>query len=98
MELIEYRGFNNKFIGLAKENEQYFIIYGKIGPVKLSMTDDEIFAYGLKGIKIGSFTTDQKYELSIPFVPGLNNNSIIFIQHADKRIYKTCCEILENIL
>lgn len=98
MEIIEYRGFNNKFIGLAKENEQYFMIYGKTGSVKLSFTNDEIFTYGLKGNKIGSFTTDQKYELNIPFVPNLNNNSVIFIQQVDKRMYKTCCEILENVL
>jgi len=98
MEIIEYRGFNNKFIGLAKENEQYFMIYGKTGPVKLSCTNDEIFAYGLRDNKIGSFITDQKYELNIPFVSNLNNNSVIIIKHADKQIYKTCCEILENIL
>lgn len=98
MELIEYRGFNNIFIGLAKENEQYFMIYGRTGLVTLSLANDEIFAYGLRGNKIGSFTTDQKYELNIPFVSNLNNNSVIVIQHADKRLYKTCCEILENIL
>lgn len=97
MELIEYRGFNNKFIGLAKEDNKYFIIYGKTGPAELSMTDDKVYAYGLKSqVTIGEFTINKEYGINIPFVTN-QNNKLVVISQCDKSVYKTCCEILENL-
>lgn len=94
MEFIEYRGFKNIFIGLAQEDEKYFIIYGQTNPAQLCITDtkEEIYA---KGYRINSFITDKHYEINIPFIP--NNITIHMVNITNKQTYKVLSQILEDL-
>ena len=98
MELIEYRGFSNIFIGLSKEGEQYYVIYGRTGPAEISFIEEDEAAIDERNDKIFSFCKEKRMDLNVPFIQ--NNRGIITtvasIPH--KSAYYTIINILESLL
>lgn len=98
MKLIEYRGFDNIFIGLSKEGEQYFVIYGRTGPAEINCTEEDIDVMGERGDKVLRFCREQRIDLNVPFIQ--NNRgaitNIASIPH--KSVYYTIINILESLL
>ena len=98
MELIEYRGFKNLFIGLAKYNkDQYCIIYGKTEDPIISLSEDNIEVTGRYNEKLINFCKEKSLDINIPFIPNhgaLSNIQII----SNKNEYYTILSVLETLL
>lgn len=98
MELIEYRGFKNIFIGLAKYNkDQYCIIYGKTEDPIISLSEDNIEITGGYNEKLINFCKEKYLDMNISFIPNhgtLSNMQLI----SNKNEYYTILSILENLL
>lgn len=71
MELIEYRGFKNIFIGLAKYNkDQYCVIYGKTKDPIINLSEDNIEVTGGYGNKtLIDFCKEKYLDMNISFIP-----------------------------
>lgn len=98
MELIEYRGFKNIFIGLAKYNkDQYCIIYGKTEDPIISLSEDNIEVTGRYNEKLINFCKEKYLDMNISFIP--NHGTLSNIQLISNKIeYYTILSILENLL
>ena len=98
MELIEYRGFKNIFIGLAKYNKnQYCIIYGKTEDPIISLSKDSIEVTGGYNEKLINFCKEKYLDMNISFIP--NHGTLSNIQLISNKIeYYTILSILENLL
>lgn len=98
MELIEYRGIKNIFIGLAKYNkEQYCIIYGKTGTPTIDLSEDNEEIIGGYNEKLINFCKEKSLDINIPFIPNhgaLSNIQII----SNKNEYYTILSVLEALL
>lgn len=96
MKLIEYRGFKNVFVGLAQEDNNYFIIYGRTTSPTISFTE-ETKTITYDSIPIGTIPINNQCTIDITFIT--NNNTLINIQAIkDKTIYYTLVNILEKML
>ena len=99
MELIEYRGFKNIFIGLAKYNkDQYCIIYGKTGTPNINFTEENVDITGLYKNKILTFCKERNLDVNIPFILNNHNNLYNIQLISNKNEYYTILSILENLL
>ena len=99
MELIEYRGFKNIFIGLAKyDKDQYCIIYGKTKDPIISLSEGNIeVTGGWHNEKLINFRTEKSLDINISFIS--NHGTLYNIQTiSDKNEYYTILSILENLL
>ena len=98
MELIEYRGFKNIFIGLAKyDKDQYCIIYGKTEDPIISLSEDNIEVTGRYNEKLINFCKEKYLDMNISFIP--NHGTLSNIQLiSNKNEYYTILSILENLL
>lgn len=98
MELIEYRGFKNIFIGLAKyDKDQYCIIYGKTKDPIISLSEDNIEVTGRYNEKLINFCKEKYLDMNISFIP--NHGTLSNIQLISNKIeYYTILSILENLL
>lgn len=98
MKLIEYRGFKNIFIGLAKYNkDQYCIIYGKTEDPIISLSEDNIEVTGRYNEKLINFCKEKYLDMNISFIP--NHGTLSNIQLISNKIeYYTILSILENLL
>lgn len=98
MEFIEFRGFKNIFIGLAKYNEQYCLVYGKIGKAKINQSEENVDVFGAYNEKILNFCKNKQLTIDIPFIPtehgALTNIQLI----SDKNEYYTVLSVLETLL
>ena len=99
MEFIEFRGFKNIFIGLAKYNdEQYCLVYGKIGTAKINHSEENVDILGAHNEKILNFCRNKQLTIDIPFIPtrhgALTNIQLI----SDKNEYYTVLSVLETLL
>ena len=98
MELIEYRGFKNIFIGLAKYNkDQYCIIYGKTEDPVISLSEDNIEVTNGYNEKLINFCKEKYLDMNISFIPNhgtLSNIQII----SNKNEYYTILSVLETLL
>ena len=98
MELIEYRGFKNIFIGLAKNDKnQYCIIYGKTKDPIISLSEGNIEVTGGYNQKLINFCIEKSLDMNISFIS--NHGTLYNIQTiSDKNEYYTILSILENLL
>lgn len=99
MELIEYRGFKNIFIGLAKYNkDQYCIIYGKTENPIINLSEENIeITGGYHNKKLIDFCKEKHLDINILFIP--NHGTLSNIQLiSNKNEYYTILSILENLL
>lgn len=98
MELIEYRGFKNIFIGLAKyDKEQYCIIYGKTEDPIISISEDNQNVIGGYNEKLINFCKEKFLDINISFIPNhgtLSNIQVI----SNKNEYYTILSVLETLL
>lgn len=95
-DLIEYRGFKNIFIGLYKEKNDYYIIYGKTTMPSLSVeeyTQDVYFHFS----KVYSFTSSKDVMIQIPFINN-KNSYVTVINIKDRSAYDTLVKALEELL
>lgn len=98
MKLIEYHGFKNIFIGLAKYNkDQYCIIYGKTEDPIISLSEDNVEVTGGYNEKLINFCKEKYLDMNISFIP--NHGTLSNIQLISNKIeYYTILSILENLL
>lgn len=98
MELIEYRGFDNIFIGLSKEGEQYYVIYGRTGPAEINCIEEDADVMGGRGDKVLRFCRERRIDLNVPFIQN-NRGAITNISSIPhKSVYYTIINILESLL
>lgn len=99
MELIEYRGFKNIFIGLAKNDEdQYCLIYGKTGTPNINFTEASVDITGPYENKILTFCKERNLDVNIPFIPNDHNNLYNVQLISNKNEYYIILSILETLL
>lgn len=98
MEFIEYRGFKNRFIGLAQEKNKYYIIYGHTGMPNLTYDtecSDIKFYYNLTT----NFITNMDAKINIPFICRDKNNTLFYcISIQNKESYNEILSVVENLL
>jgi len=97
MEFIEFRGFKNIFIGLAKDEKLYYLVYGKIGATKINYSEESINIVDGKN-KILNFCKDKQLNIEIPFIPTKHGALTNIQQISDKNEYYTVLSVLETLL
>ena len=98
MDILEYRGFKNIFIGLVKWKDKYCIVYGKTGPAQISSSDEKIDVFGgITNSKLLSFNIDTMTQVEIPFVPN-RKNLYTFISISNRTEYYNIVSMLEDLL
>ena len=97
MDIIEYRGFKNIFIGLCQQHDKYYIMYGKTENPSLIISEENSEVLGLNGTKLLDFCTSKNINLYIPFC-SKKNKYYTLIEISNKNEYYNIVTILEDLL
>lgn len=98
MDIIEYRGFKNIFIGLCQQHDKYYIMYGKTENPNLIISEENSEALGFNGTKLLDFCKSKNINLYIPFCSNKKNSIYTLIKISDKNEYYNIIAILEDLL
>lgn len=97
MEIIKYCGFKDKFFGLGKEENDYYIITMSVANVKLNV-DKKKACIVYRDNPVAQYDTEIK--CSVDIVPKVleNNSYIKVIKINNEKEYDTILSIMETIL
>lgn len=97
MKIIEYQGFDNKFIGLGEENDKYYIIYGKTGDPTVSIDESHTSIYGgFRDVKILDYCPSRSTNIIIPFIA--TDKTLLYLMYIEnKEYYKTVLTVLKDL-
>ena len=97
MDIIEYRGFKNIFIGLCQQHDKYYIMYGRTENPNLIISEENSEALGFNGTKLLDFCINKNINLYIPFC-SKKNKYYTLIEISNKNEYYNIITILEDLL
>lgn len=98
MEIIEYRGFNNIFLGLIKDEDKgYCIFYGKTKNINVNFENDINKLY-FETMHTSKYIVDYKerhVNVEIPLLPDSKGAVFNLIGIPNKETYLSIVNILE---
>ncbi len=97
MDIVEYRGFKNIFIGLACENNKYYLLCGKTGQAIVTTKTDTCESRNGWNALLTHFVYNQDTIIDIPFVSDGRTYVNLFSISGEEE-YHRLVKILENLL
>ena len=101
MEIIEYRGFKDIFLGLINDEDKgYFILYGKTGQINVNFENniDKLFFETMDTSKYITEYKERRANIEIPFWPDNKGTLFNLIAIPNKETYSSIINILEDTL
>lgn len=101
MEIIEYRGFKDIFLGLVKDEDKgYCILYGKTANINVNFENniDKLFFETTQASKYIIDYKEHRANVTIPFWPDNKGTLFSLIAIPNKETYSSITNILEDTL
>ena len=101
MEVIEYRGFKNVFLGLVKDEDKgYFILYGKTKNINVNFENniDKLFFETMQASKYIIDYKERHANIEISFWPDNEGTLFNLVAIPNEETYSSTVKILEDIL
>ena len=96
-KVIEFRGFNNIFVGLLENDNKYFLFISKYHYAAISIEENTLSAFGKYHEELIKFIKSYDCKLEVN-LDGLNENTLFNIfSLQNKQEYYTIVKVLETV-
>lgn len=96
-KIIEFRGFNNIFIGLLDDDNKYFLFISKYNNAVINIEEDTLSAFNKYHQELVKFIKSYDCKLEVN-LNGFNQNTLFNIfSLQNKQEYYTIVKVLETI-